>query len=313
MISTGDQSPIPIVTWVAIAGRWMFDTGGIARYERPMDAQLPYGLALGNERFRGGRVSFTVRFETSTGIDASGGIAIGYSALDSSYLQVALGGFNHAYSISEYLPGAGWRAIAGVGSVENLEANRDYHCTVSQIGQRIVLEVERVRVLEKILSGPISGDQLGLFAFGRQIVSFRDVSIEPYRPRVFVAMQFSEPFDTFYEHVIRPVAQEQEFGFDVVRIDEKAGPGIIFQEIKNEIEDASMVVAEITAPNENVFYELGYAHALNKPTILLAQRGKQLPFDIRSYRVIFYDDTIGGKNAVEDQLRNHFRAIARDS
>lgn len=51
------------------------------------------------------------------------------------------------------------------------------------------------------------------------------------------------------------------------------------------------------------------AHALNKPTILLAQRGKQLPFDIRSYRVIFYDDTIGGKSLVEEQLRKHFRSI----
>ena len=32
---------------------------------------------------------------------------------------------------------------------------------------------------------------------------------------------------------------------------------------------------------------------MNKPTILLAKKGEELPFDIRSYRVIFYDDTIG--------------------
>jgi nucleoside 2-deoxyribosyltransferase len=96
-------------------------------------------------------------------------------------------------------------------------------------------------------------------------------------------------------------------------IDELAGPGIIFEDIKRPIAEAKIVVAEITAPNQNVFYELGYAHALNKPTILLAQRGKELPFDIRSYRVIFYDDSIGGKPALERNLQKHLEAILRES
>ena len=38
-------------------------------------------------------------------------------------------------------------------------------------------------------------------------------------------------------------------------------------------ERAKVVIAEITAPNQNVYYEIGFAHALNKPTILLAQHG----------------------------------------
>ena len=71
-------------------------------------------------------------------------------------------------------------------------------------------------------------------------------------------------------------------------------------------------MAEITPPNQNVFYELGYAHALAKPTILLAERGKQLPFDISGYRVLFYDNTIGGKNQVEDGLKKHLTAILRE-
>ena len=59
----------------------------------------------------------------------------------------------------------------------------------------------------------------------------------------------------------------------------------------------------------NVFYELGYAHALGKPTILLAERGRELPFDIRGYRCIFYDNTIGGKAAVETNLKKHLENI----
>jgi nucleoside 2-deoxyribosyltransferase len=121
-------------------------------------------------------------------------------------------------------------------------------------------------------------------------------------------MEFAEPFDTFYREVIQQ--QAEAAGFEAVRIDEKAGPGVIFQDIQREIEQAEVVIAEITPVNPNVFYELGYAHALGKPTILLARRGAQLPFDIRSYRVVFYNDTIGGKPEVERSLRRHLAAIA---
>ena len=81
-----------------------------------------------------------------------------------------------------------------------------------------------------------------------------------------------------------------------VRIDEKSGPGVIFQDMQREISQSDIVIAEITPANPRVFYELGYARALGKPTILLAQRGGKLPFDIASYRVVFYDDSIGGKS-----------------
>lgn len=311
MIAAANSSELHLTNWMPIVGRWTFEANGVARYAGPLGGGAPFGLALSSEPFRGGRVSFAVQFEQPLAATA-GGLAIGYSSQDAPYIQVALGSFDRAYAIQEYLPSTGWRLIASAGSAEHLSQGRSYQCCITQIGQRLTLDVERVRVLEKVLPGPLSGDQLGLFTYGDKPVTISDVTMEPQRPRVFVAMQFSEPYDTFYEHVIRPVALEDEFNFDVVRIDEKHGPGIIFQEIKNEIADAAIVVAEITAPNENVFYELGYAHALNKPTILLAQRGKQLPFDIRSYRVIFYDDTIGGKNEVEEQLRKHFRAIAKD-
>jgi len=63
-----------------------------------------------------------------------------------------------------------------------------------------------------------------------------------------------------------------------------------------------VVIAEITAPNQNAFYELGYARALNKPTILLAEQRRQLPFDVRGYRCLFYENTIGG-------LHKHLKAI----
>ena len=170
--------------------------------------------------------------------------------------------------------------------------------------------VNKVRIFEHILSGPLPGNQVGLFAWGRSPIRFENISAKREQPRAFVAMPFVEPFDTLYHKVIKPEAENLKF--TVVRIDEISGPGIIFEDIKREITEAKVVIAEITAPNQNVFYELGYAHALNKPTILLARRGQELPFDIRSYRVIFYEDTIGGKPIVEENLRKHLHAVLKD-
>jgi nucleoside 2-deoxyribosyltransferase len=123
-------------------------------------------------------------------------------------------------------------------------------------------------------------------------------------------MQYGEPFDTIYRDVVKP--EGDRLHLQIVRVDELAGPGIIFEDIKRQISESKIVNAEITASNQNVFYELGYAHALNKPTILLAQRGKELPFDIRSYRV-FYDDSIGGKSDVEQNLDKHLRAVLQEA
>jgi hypothetical protein len=49
-----------------------------------------------------------------------------------------------------------------------------------------------------------------------------------------------------------------------------------------------LIVADLTNGNENVFYEVGVAHALNKPTILMTQQLDELPFDLRAYRTIGY-------------------------
>jgi len=173
--------------------------------------------------------------------------------------------------------------------------------------QNLRVLVDSVPVIEYLLSSPLEGRQVGLIAAGSQRIDFSGFAVHTGRPKAFVVMQFAEPYDTFHKEVIQQRATSA--GFDVIRIDEKAGPGVIFQDIQREIEDSDVVIAEITPTNPNVFYELGYAHALKKPTILLAQRGAELPFDIRSFRVVFYNDTIGGKAEVERNLQTHLEAI----
>ena len=120
-------------------------------------------------------------------------------------------------------------------------------------------------------------------------------------------MQFTEPYNSIYQEIIKPVCEEMKLS--VYRADEVYKPGIILKDIIEGLLESEVIIADITPANPNVFYELGFSHALNKATILLAQRGSELPFDIRGYRVIFYDDTIKGKTEVEENLRCHLKNI----
>ena len=127
---------------------------------------------------------------------------------------------------------------------------------------------------------------------------------------IFVVMQFGEPYDSLYTEVIQPVADK--LGFAALRADDVFRPGVILQDIIRGIVESDVIVADIGPSNPNVFYELGYAHALQKPTILLANRQiEKLPFDISGYRVIFDDDTIGGKRGIEALLERYLEDIRR--
>jgi hypothetical protein len=299
------------VNWAAMKGVWTL-VGPEIVYEGPLEASpQPYGLTLSNLSMRDGRISVKISFDDlHPGGNSAAGIVLGFKAETAPYVVPQLGGYGYAYAIAESVPGSGWLGVAMAGSVRNLESKRLYGLEVLQRGQQITMAVDDVKVFEHTLAWPPPGNQVGLFAWGTAKVRFSDFGSGATKPRAFIAMQFGAPFDTLYREVIRDMAKR--LGFEVVRLDEIGGPGIIFEDLKREIEQAKVLIAEITAPNQNVFYEVGYAHALNKPTILLAQRGKELPFDIRSYRVIFYEDTIGGKLAVERALEQHLKAVLNE-
>jgi len=334
MITQAEPRWSPITRWAALAGKWSITAPG-AHFEGPATPGS-YGLAICDARFRDGRIRAKVLF---VGQDApmkgeSAGIVLGYHSESGGYLVAGLGAFDAAYSIWEFVPSAGWINRKAAGVIQNLRYDKEYQLEVIQRGQRISLLIDDVPVLEHVLPSPLPGNQLGIYAMTKSDVLpdeegntgtgtgttrytmsatpvlFTDFEVQAWAPTAFVAMQFGEPYDTIYRTVIRHEARR--LGFEVIRIDEVNRPGIIFQDIQRKIEDAKVVIAEITAPNQNVYYEVGYAHALNKPTILLAQRGKELPFDIRSYRVIFYDDSIGGKPLVEKTLREHLHAILQE-
>jgi hypothetical protein len=306
------QDAQPIEKWAAISGRWQFSDRSVSYLgqEEP-GARLPLGIALGSIRFRDGKISTKIKLSRTHHTTA--GILLGFQSLNAAYVVAQIGAFDKAYAISEYRPGYGWLSHADAGSLSNIDVDKEHYLEVEVRGQAIRMTVDDVDVLSVIMNRPIEGTGTGVYAWGDAPIQFADTTVQGVAPRIFVIMPFSEPFDSLYHDVIFPVADS--LGFEIIRVDEIPGPGIILDDIQSQIEQAHAVVAEISTHNPNVFYELGYAHALRKPAVLLIRRDDsgKMPFDVRGYRAIFYDDSIGGKKMVERTLEQHLRAIVKDS
>ena len=104
--------------------------------------------------------------------------------------------------------------------------------------------------------------------------------------RAFVLISFETDFESVYTDLIK--APLEEAGFEVLRADSQLNQQNILRDIIRGIAEADLIVADLTGLNPNVFYELGIAHTLGIPTILLTQNLDELPFDLRAYRANEY-------------------------
>jgi hypothetical protein len=100
-------------------------------------------------------------------------------------------------------------------------------------------------------------------------------------------MPFHALFEAEYERVIRPAIEEA--GLSCVRGDEIYTQQAIIHDIWQSIRQARLVVAELSGRNPNVMYEIGLAHAIGKPIILLTRNQEDVPFDLKALRYLFYD------------------------
>ncbi|MCH7496551.1 MAG: hypothetical protein IH971_01705 [Candidatus Marinimicrobia bacterium] len=105
-------------------------------------------------------------------------------------------------------------------------------------------------------------------------------------PRAFVIMPFDKEFDAVYAQFIKPALEK--LGFEVFRADDIQNQRSILQDIVVSLSESDLVIADLTGGNENVFYELGLAHALQRPVIHLTQDSEEIPFDLKPYRFVSY-------------------------
>lgn len=122
----------------------------------------------------------------------------------------------------------------------------------------------------------------------------------------YVIMPFAECYRSTYTQAILPVfpriSRERGESWTCRRADDPCASGSISKEIVKSLHDADLVIADLSGCNPNVLYELGIAHSFGRPTILIIQDIKELPFDIKDYRVVTYDDSSDGLKIFSERL-----------
>ncbi|MGE0455798.1 MAG: hypothetical protein AB7Q30_19855 [Vicinamibacteria bacterium] len=107
-----------------------------------------------------------------------------------------------------------------------------------------------------------------------------------------------------YDDLIKEAILRERPDLEVVRADDVSAPGGITTDIFTRLMHSDYVVADITFPNANVFYELGIRHACRPGTILVREKGApQAPFDVAGLRYLEYENTPSGLKGLAHQLK----------
>jgi nucleoside 2-deoxyribosyltransferase len=108
-------------------------------------------------------------------------------------------------------------------------------------------------------------------------------------PRCFVIQPFDGgPFDKRFDEVLTPAVEAAQL--EAYRVDRDLSVSIPIDAIENGIRDAAACLADITTDNPNVWFELGFALACQKPLVLICSDSRRVkfPFDVQHRHVIRY-------------------------
>lgn len=114
---------------------------------------------------------------------------------------------------------------------------------------------------------------------------------------------------------IDPVYQAMEEGarkadFRCVRVDQLMAPADITDDIRKLIVESRAVIADLSGMNLNVMYELGFAHGNGKKVVLVSSDSlSELPFDIRSHRVLSYQKSKVGLDELSSKIASALENI----
>lgn len=310
-------------TWVPLLGSARISDDEIVHVPTPnpsatppangMPAPPPHAVIRSNIEFDQGIITWEAKLGEGDArvqllLPAEAGVSsAAEDAFDSSNtdLSAGLNVLGAPYGFAVFKKGT-WEPAGGTGQGSQLPIDQWLEMKLVARGSSIALYYQGVKVVETTRT--LKRGQIGILFQGHTESSIRKLVVEAESPTCFVVMQFTDEFNVLYRDVIRPVCESH--GYKVVRGDDFHTSGLIMEDVTRSIRSAALIIADVTPDNANVFYELGFAHAIGKPTILLSDKKRErLPFDISGFRTLFYDNTIGGKGSVEAGLKQHLDAL----
>jgi hypothetical protein len=112
----------------------------------------------------------------------------------------------------------------------------------------------------------------------------------PKKPKqtadLFVLMPFAAGLKPIYDSHLKKVAKKLKLS--IRRGDDIFSAHPVMEDIWADIHASRLMIADCTGRNANVFYEIGIAHTVGKPVILITQSKDDIPFDVKHVRFIEY-------------------------
>ncbi len=130
---------------------------------------------------------------------------------------------------------------------------------------------------------------------------FRARNLVPEVNLCFVLMPFKPSFERLFNEKIKPTVHS--CGFKCIKANDLYSPTPIIEDIWIHIFKSQVIIADVTNRNPNVFYEMGIAHTIGKPVIIITQDKTDIPFDVSQYRYFQYTDDINGWDILCNNLR----------
>lgn len=125
----------------------------------------------------------------------------------------------------------------------------------------------------------------------------RVLVIQPFRP------EFRGAFDLV-------AAATRAADAEAVRADEMVSLSEpITETVHRAVQEADLIVCDLTGSNPNVLYELGLARGLKKPIILISQRLQDIPFDLKTHRILVYDSSLPSQAELTRSLAALIRTV----
>lgn len=119
----------------------------------------------------------------------------------------------------------------------------------------------------------------------------------PQKGNTFVIMPFGKKqlqdgkefdWDEHYDQVIKPTVEEA--GMTSIRADEIYGSKPLMERVWRGIQEAEIVLADLTGRSPNVMYEVGLAHVIGKRILILTMFSEDVPVDLSEFVQIRYSN-----------------------
>lgn len=123
---------------------------------------------------------------------------------------------------------------------------------------------------------------------------------------IFVISAFLDDMEPIFKGI---QAAGQAYG-TVARVKDVLGDYRITDKIIEMIQQAHVIIADLSHERPNVYFELGYARGIKKTVITIARECTPLHFDVKDWTCTFYNDSRDLEEKLRKRLAHEFNQSA---